>query len=460
MPITLPTLDELHQQLLNDFRSRFPTAEWGRNGDNWKRLRILAGTVWGLYYQQQIQDEDLYPDTATDDALVRIGTIWGVDRKGATGARKSDALRVFGTNGSSISSGDQLVSGSGLLYQVNENETVDSVGYVDVDVVAISTGAATRLLAGDVLTFSSPPAGIEAEAELQLDLDEDGEDIENEGAYRNRILAKISQPGQGGNANDYKQWLEEITGITTGYVYPLRRGLGTVDLAALHSGRGTVRPLDSNERAEALAYIETKRPVSVKGIRVLEVTTNPQNVEVLVQVKPGTQYQWDWGDSVALEVDSWTGATRTLAFTTNRPSDMEVGDRIVIKDDAGLGSGEQFTIEAFGGADEVVLSEAPDVAPVAGDNVYSGGDIVDSVRDALLNHIDSLGPAVGDYGTGEWDDELDPGQIEAVVFDVDGVRKVDVSVPAVTVTPEDPEFPDDDSVELIIPLRVLVRRKH
>ncbi len=460
MPFETPSLDELHNRLLNDYRGRFPGGEFSRHGDNWKRLRTLAGGLWGGHYQQSIAEEDLYPDSAKGVALARIGTIWGVVKKGATPARKSNALRVFGTSGAAVAIGNELTSASGLRYQINENANVTSQLFVDVDVVAIDVGAATRLVTGDILTFTAPPVNIEAEAELQLDLDEDGEDEENDGAYSTRIIDKISQPGMGGNPNDYRQWSKEVTGVAEAYVYPLRRGFGSVDVAALHTGRGTVRLLTTQERTDLLAYLTALRPTGQKLLRVIQVTATEKDVDIQISAIPGTQFQWDWGDSVPLVVTSWTAGTRTLKFTASRPSDMEENDRLIIATTLGNGTGEEFEIEAMGGAaDEVILKKAPSVAPVAGDTVYSGGDLVGPVRDAILAHMDSLGPAIGLYGTGEWVDQLQRGRLEAVAFGITGVRDVVVNVPASDQTPSDPGFPNDTTLELFIPGQIVVRRK-
>jgi hypothetical protein len=139
---------------------------------------------------------------------------------------------------------------------------------------------------------------------------------------------------------------------------------------------------------------------------------------------------------------------------------MLAGGRIVIRTAAGNGTGEMFTIESLSGADSVVLATAPSPAPVATDDVYAGGPLTETLRDAIVDLMDALGPAVGTFGTGEWDDELIPERILATVLVIDGVRDATVVTPATTITPDDPAFPNDDSVELLIPQEIVVREKH
>lgn len=462
MALQIPDLDTIHARLVADYQARLPDMDVSRHSDNYKRLRTVALAALALYYTARVIYDDLFPDTASGAALDRLGDIWGVTRKGATPATKADALRVTGTAASALTTGDELVHASGLRFQVNESTVIPAGGSVDVDVLAIDTGSQTRLNAGETLTFSSPPAGVDAVAELQLDLDEGGADQESDGAYRTRILNRIAQPGMGGNANDYAQWALEVEGVAEAYVYPVRAGNGSVDLAALKDATGTARILNSTERAALQAYIDDLRPVSVKAFRVLEVTTSEIDCDVQVEARPGSQYAWDWDDTGGpLEVAAWTAGTRTLQFTTDRPGDMEAGDRIVIKTAAGDGDGAPIRIEALGaGSDDVILREedVPAVAPVAGDDVYAGGELTAPVREAILDHYKSLGPAVGDYGTGEWDSDVNPRRLESVALAVEGVRNATTAAPASTQTATDPAFPADDTIELLIPGEVVVRR--
>jgi len=461
MALDIPGLDTIHDQLVADFRARIPTADVSRNSDNWARLRTLAKVALGLYYTQQVIYDDLFPDTAGGDALARLAEIWGLTRRAATPARKSDALRIWGTAASTITAGETLTGPNGLSYQVDENVTIPAGGYDDYDIEAVDTGEQTKLDADETLNFDSPPAGIETTAELQDDLDEDGQDEESDGELRTRLIAKIGQPGLGGAANDYKTWALEVTGVATAYVYPVRAGRGSVDLAALHTGTGDVRLLDGTERTELADYIDTVRPTAMKSLRVLEVTSDTENVDIEVEARPGSDYAFDWDDTSGWQVAAWTAGTRTMQLDSNRPSDMLEGDRIVISTAASDGTGQPYVIEALGGgADEIILEDSPSPAPVATDDVYAGGVLTARVRDAILALFNALGPAVGDYGTGEWDSDLVPEKILATALVLEGVRDATVNTPAATETADDPEFPNDDTVELLIPLQVVVREKH
>lgn len=460
MPITLPSLEEVHERLVDAARAAFPLYDLSRFNDFSKRLRIVAGAAFQLNHHIAVVSDDVLPDTAAGDQLDRHGFIWGVTRKPATPARKADALRLVGTSGSTFTIGDELVSVGGLRFQVNESGSIPAAGFLDVDVVAIDTGEQTRLQAGEVLSFISPPAGIETEAELQLDLDEDGTDQESDGAYRVRIMNKIQQPAMGGNANDWAQWVLDFPGADFAYVYPERAGAGTVQYVALHVGSGTVRVFTTLENSELRASVDAERPVSVADHDPLVVEAIPNNTETLITPALDPQFAFDWDDSAGpLIVSAWDAATRTLTFTTNRPTDMQEGDRIVFKPVSGLGDGAPHVIERFpGAANQVILETAPSLAPVNPDEVYAGGPLTEPVRNALLEHMDNLGPAIGDHGVGNWEDSINPQRLDAIALTETGVSNSQTTTPASTAVPSDPGSGGDITIELLYPRRTLVRK--
>lgn len=92
-------------------------------------------------------------------------------------------------------------------------------------------------------------------------------------------MPAIRRPPAGGNRYDYKNWALSVDGVTSAYVYPLRRSLGTVDIA-ITSADGV--PSEETVR-RVQAYIDEMRPVTAKNALVLKPTVTA--VPVTVQVK-------------------------------------------------------------------------------------------------------------------------------------------------------------------------------
>ena len=459
----IPSLEELHTFLIADYYNTYRSDPRGlpdvsQGSFNWKWLRTFAAGVTGGHANLSALISDLFPNTAEGTLLRQWATAKGLEIKSATGARKSRALRVFGTPTTAVPIDKVLTHVSGLTFKNTNSDVVGPGGYVDLDVAAIDVGSATRLNVGEQLTFAVPTAGIKETAKLVLDLDEDGADVELDGDLQARLAKRFSDPPRGGAIADYVAWALESTGIANAYVYPLRRGWGTVHLTALHAGTGAARMLSSPEIADLQNALNTKRPVGVRGFLVLATTAEPANVEHLYIPDGAPDHEPDWDDTVPPTVSAWDGTLRKVTLSA-RPDSMKPGDRITL---SGGATGAERVIDALDGVDAIILTVDEDGdTPAGADVVYSGGPLVASIRAAILAHFASLGTANPDakrYGT--WEGNLDPSALDAASRTVTGVRRASTTTPVALVEASDPKFPDDGTVGLIVPGRVLVRMQH
>lgn len=492
MSYTVPTFAQSEEFLVSLFKVYFADRNVGsRRAYHRYKLRVLSASITELHDHQTSAQDDVMPDSAEGAYATRWGGIVGTTRKGATAARKTDALRVRGTVAATADEGETLTHPeSGQQFALGEDVVIPAAGFIDVDVVAVSTGSATRLEAGEVLSFDATPAGIETDAELQLDVDDDGFDAEQDGAFKRRYLAVFAEPQAGGNQSDYVRWALQVEGITAAFCYPNRAGIGSVDVVAFHTGSGSDRSLDADERDALLLYLQDElAPSQVGGtggpLRVLETLDDEQDVEVLITIDD----EWDWDDSVAPIVDSVDSAARSITFTLDRPGSMKAGDRIVIKGIASAQDGAPLVIESLSSTDTIILEEWPDVDPVATDIVYAGGPQTATVRDAIIAHMngeivyadqegplpesvaaeqgtstvglnilaEGIGPANVDREFGAWSGSLVRAVLHKLATYTRGVANADVTTPAADYDAEDPAFPDDEQINFITPGSVLVR---
>jgi uncharacterized phage protein gp47/JayE len=469
MAFEVPNLDETTERLVADAGNRLPDDDFARTSDNWKRLRTLALAVTQLHRHAMQIDDDIMPDRASGTRLARWGQILQVPRKGATGAKRSAAGRVTGTVAAAVTTGDELVL-NGLRYQVNNTTVVGAGSYVDVDILAIDTGSRTKLNTGAVLSFSSAPTGLDPTVILVKDLSEDGDDEEQEGSWRARILEKLAQPEAGGKPSDYRKWAMAIAYVDAAYVWPTRGGLGTVHFAGLKDGEGSARLLNPSEIAVVQAYVDLLRPAGMKGTKCLTVEIDEQNVEVAIKPTSADSSRFDWDDSVGWTLLAWNAGTRTAQLSADRPADMQIGDRLIyVSAAAPFNTCEEIEIEDFGaGDDEVILAEHADLTaapPLAGDRVHSGGPLVEPCRQAIKSYGNQLGPGREDTTTGfdysdggaEWEGTVDPSTISAIARDNDGVRAADCLVPEEPYTPENSS--PDTTVDVVSFKQILVRKK-
>lgn len=491
MAFPIPSLTEMRDFLRAVGKALFPD----RNYDNVrsyhsKRATFLGAAVTQVHAHVDAVQRALLPSTAGDGEIDDWGGIKEVKRKGATPARKAAAGRVRGAAGTAVDAETELVHPStGIRYKIETSTTVPAGEVVDADIVAINTGEQTRLLKGTVLEFVATPVGLDTQVVLVKDLDEDGFDREQFGAYRRRVLEAFGARSSGGNQADFVAWALELEGISQAYAYANRAGFGTVDVVGLHTGSGAARALNLAERGDLLAYLRTKAPAHLAGeggaLRVLEVVTDDQDVELVLTPDGQAVHAFDWTGG-PLEVLAWTAATRTLQLTADLPGDMKAGHRLCFKGVATVQDGREFVIEAIAGADSVILQKAPDVDPAATDLVYSGGPLVTPVRNAIVAHLngrtvyagrggvplpesavastvglevlaEGIGPANpgGLYGT--WLGGLLVAVIGKIAMYKGGVRNHQILSPAADYEAEDDEIPNDDQIHMIAPRAVLVR---
>lgn len=496
MAFKIPSLSETREFMVALFKGMFPDRNAGAlRAYHVKRLTVVAGAATQIHKHVKSAQDDVMPDTAGDgEPIERWGNINGTgERKGATPARKSAAARVRGTLGAIASSGETLLhDASGNTFALNQQVTIPAALYQDADIVAISTGASTRLLAGETLEFVNVIPGIETQVVLQKDLDEDGFDTEQYGAYRKRVLDTFAKPSAGGNDADYAKWALELTGIDQAFVYSNRAGLGSVDVVALHTGSGTSRILTSGEAATVLAYLKSKAPSTVGGtpgaLRVLTPIADPRTVELLITPNGDPVYAFDWDDTGGpLTITAYNAGTREATLSTNVPSSMKAGHRAVLKGVASVQDGAELIIESISAVNKVIFQTAPTVAPVNTDLMYSGGPLVTPIRDAIVAHMngenvyagkggypypesdldstvglevlaEGIGPAnpAGIYGT--WSGGLLRAVLGKIAIYKAGVRNYSIPTPAGDYEAADYAYPNDINVGLVTPGPVLVRR--
>jgi uncharacterized phage protein gp47/JayE len=134
---------------------------------------------------------------------------------------------------------------------------VGAGGTVDVLASAAVAGAAGNQSANTPATVDSPPIGI-ANTALVLSMT-GGADVESAAELLERLLLDMVEIAQGGNDVDYKRWALGVPGVSRAYVFPVRRGLGTVDVVPLPPTGLPDAPL----LASVQAVLDAKRPAGM-----------------------------------------------------------------------------------------------------------------------------------------------------------------------------------------------------
>jgi uncharacterized phage protein gp47/JayE len=186
-------------------------------------------------------------------------------------APASGPFTISGTDGLPVPSGTLLVTpptfAPAFQFTVQATETISgssaalSIVATGGGVDGFGGGAAGNLAAGTALQLYAGIAGVAPAGVVGTGGLSGGADAESDASLRARGLARQAQPPQGGAWYDYVAWAKSVPGVTRVWVYPLLRGLGTVDVTFVMDGRTNNVPL-SGDVANVQAAIDAARPVT------------------------------------------------------------------------------------------------------------------------------------------------------------------------------------------------------
>jgi hypothetical protein len=467
MAVTLYTEDQLFAAAMGYFRVSFPAVDlsdrsfFGLLARAFARFMVLA--------QQQILqvDQDSVPAYQQDaDGTVRSRcSSAALDAWAFVFGLPSGTPGIFGRRGATVSTGGvgtPTVTGAAVLVPLGTQAT-DPTGQVvvqttaavtlngppntlPVQFVSVTKGATANLPTGTRLTWTTPPVGLSSTVLLSSPL-VGAEDSETDAQLVARLLRRIQQPPRGGTAADYRVWAEESTdsngaslNIFRAYVYPLRSGLGSVDVVATYEGSGLGRQPPGSEITKLQTALDQLRPVTatVYARGPYMPATNALRLRVRARpsdAKNGT-YRWDWNDlGNNTVINTHTPTTVTV---TSVPAALQAAFA------AGLSPRLQFVISTAGAspiphvarvtsivATTITIDTPFPVGPTdTVDYFYAGSAIVVPIATRLLSYVDDLGPSrQSGYADPDdaWEDQVLLERITEVVLDTrdtDGTRMV------------------------------------
>lgn len=212
-----------------------------RDSDADVRASGTAAVAEGLYSHQEYVLKQLFVQTADEPYLYIHSEEPGLPRLG--GSTATGQVWASGTtDGVVLPIGSKLTDGFGHYWQTTSNATLSAQKEVSVPVQASNNGAAFN--ATGTLRWVSPVAGLQSVA--QVDVISGGSDGESLERWRVRLWNKKKLGKSLSRAEDLRQAVLGVAGVANAYVYPLRRGAGSVDVAITAQGaNGATLPSDS-----------------------------------------------------------------------------------------------------------------------------------------------------------------------------------------------------------------------
>jgi len=308
---TIPTLKQLRQLARDDVETEI-------NGTLGSRIReaiAFALAAIGYLYLRILQWEarQMFVDLADAAFKLLWAAIYGVTPNPATSA--TGLGRATGVAGSVIPALTVVARDDGTEFLTQAPFVVLVTGEVTITITASEAGSIGNTATGTVLTFPSPPAGVDADVIVLGTAGEDGitdgfdaEDAESVGL---RTLFKIQSVPLGGSEQDYIGWSTDVAGVAQAWAFDAAFGIGTV-LVVIAQEWDPTDPGDSPVPSPALiatveASLTALKPAGLHGVFVQGPVL--QNLDPYIVLTPDT-------------VDIQNAVTQSLALAL---ADVEPG---------------------------------------------------------------------------------------------------------------------------------------
>ena len=357
-------------------------------------------------------------------------------------AASGGAATATGSAGIVVLTGAQLTDPSGkVVVALSAGFTMPGGGSQGIGLHAVTTGSGGNLPVGTELRWSSPPAGLTSKVTLTTALT-NGYDIESYTSLAQRILTRLQNPPAAGKANDFRVWAEgsvdtagRSLGIARCYVYPLKKGSGSVSLVPLLAGSGTDRDPGATVVAQLATYLKNLYIATDYVEIVRPYFPSNSALSIVVKARPATGYTYDVDDLAQGATPSWQGttvvsqSTNTIVIGSLTPSAIasaianQPRIQLQISGQALPWLGRVTAYQEntpIGGQATLTLDSTPPGTPTL---MYAGGGAVLPVAISILGLIDSLGPSTqsGYADSGDvWSDTATVGAIAQVALDTTG----------------------------------------
>lgn len=281
MAFQRPNLSAIIDRVQGDIKSALGIGSILRRSFLAAIARAIAGAAHILHSHLVFVSRQIFPDQAEAEYLERWGSIYGLERQPATFAELT--IDVVFTGAGTVPAGTIYQRSDGFTYTVDADIDALAAGTVQGLIVADEPGATGNLDIGNLVSLQSPIVNVQTDATVSA-IAVDGEDVETDESYRQRIVDRIQEPPAGGAVHDYIAWARSVSGVTRAWVFPGWLGQGTVGVSFVEDEQDPIIPIPAKVD-EVQTYIDTVKPVTA-NVTVFQPTAYPLNITIAL--KPNT----------------------------------------------------------------------------------------------------------------------------------------------------------------------------
>lgn len=298
---TIPNFQQIRNTILQEIRG-LTGINAPDDSDAAIRADGMASAVDGLYSHQSYIQKQLFIATADEPYLYIHAEELGLPRLGGNFA--SGTANAISNVDITINTGSKLTDGKGHYWSVVANVSLIANTPAIVNVIADKASASWNF--NGSLSWISPVAGLSGKAtDVSIGGGSDQEELE---AWRARLLERKQLGLSRDREADLVGFMEGVTGVQHVYVYPKRRGVGSLDVAITAVGNPPTLPnqtlLDAAQAAldtyagfwaDCRVYLPTLQLVNITAA-VAGIGVNLNQVEQVIrdyfaELAPADTYQ-------------------------------------------------------------------------------------------------------------------------------------------------------------------------
>ena len=221
----IPTFSKLRQVIIQEIRNQTGLTI-SPDSDASIRADGTAAIVEGLYQHQTYIQRQLFIQTADESYLYIHAQELKIPR--FDGTRAAGSVKAKSNSEITIEAGTKLTDGKGHFWSVISTTVVKPNITTEINITADQVGASWNVISSTLL-WVRPLAGLSGIVEvISIAGGSDQEELE---AWRARLLERKQLGLSRDRSADLKVIMKDIAGVQDVYVFPKRRGLGSLDVA-------------------------------------------------------------------------------------------------------------------------------------------------------------------------------------------------------------------------------------
>lgn len=244
MAVTIPTLNELYNDILNDYATELEVDVNSLGKSYLVRAKVQAGMMYTFYLSLSSVQQNIFYDLAEEDQLIRYGQqILG--RSPAPATQGLYTIQVTGSIGAVIPAQTQFVGGedinaAGFIFIVDTEKTLTATTDT-LQVRALTAGVDSRLTVDDTLNSVQPLVNVDSLAVVTV-VDTEPTAAESIDDYRADVVEGAKSEPNGGSPSDYRLWASDVPEVRTVYPYAKLGSAADVEVY-IEATAGNTKPL-------------------------------------------------------------------------------------------------------------------------------------------------------------------------------------------------------------------------